>query len=179
LLSATKMQIALLSHKNPENKEMVDKAARLLEQASGDVRKISHNMMPGLLTKLGFFEAVEDLFENIAESGEMNAICTITGEQDRIAENKEIMLYRIVQEMVNNTLKHAQARNIAIQINVLSGLLEMTYTDDGKGFDVDQKLESGSIGLKSIQSRVDFVNGKLFVESKPGKGVKYTVQVPV
>jgi two-component system, NarL family, sensor kinase len=179
LLSATKMQIALLSDKNPEHKEMVDKAARMLEQASGDVRKISHNMMPGLLTKLGFFEAVEDLFENIADSGEMNAVCSITGEQDRLAENKEIMLYRIVQEMVNNSLKHAKAGNIDLQISVLTGLLDLKYSDDGKGFDFNQKLESDSIGLKSIQSRVDFLNGKLEVASKPGEGVIYNLVVPV
>lgn len=179
LLSATKMQIALVGDKSPENKEMVDKAYRMLEQAAGDVRKISHNMMPGLLTKLGFFEAVEDLFENIADSGERNAVCTITGDPDRLAESKEIMLYRIVQEMVNNTLKHAEAGNIELRISVLSGLLDLNYSDDGKGFDVMQKLESGSIGLKSIQSRVDFLNGKLAVVSKPGEGVKYTVQVAV
>jgi signal transduction histidine kinase len=179
LLSATKMQIALLGVKSTENKEMVDKAYKMLEQATGDVRKISHNMMPGLLTKLGFFEAVEDLFENIADSQEMNAVCTITGEQDRMAENKEIMLYRIVQEMVNNTLKHAQAGNIDLDIKILPGTLDITYSDDGKGFDFQQKLESESIGLKSIQSRVDFLNGTLTVVSMPGQGVKYNVEVPV
>jgi signal transduction histidine kinase/Tfp pilus assembly protein PilF len=179
LLSATKMQIALLGDKNPEHKEMVDKAARLLEQASGDVRKISHNMMPGLLTKLGFFEAVEDLFENITDKQDLNAVCTITGEQDRLAENKEIMLYRIVQEMVNNTLKHAEARKINLDIKILPEMLDIKYSDDGKGFDFKQKLESESIGLKSIQSRVDFLNGKLTVVSRPGEGVNYSVKVPV
>jgi two-component system, NarL family, sensor kinase len=179
LLSAAKMQIALLSDKSPENKEMIGKAARMLEQATGDVRKISHNMMPGLLTKLGFYEAVEDLFENIADKGELNAVCTISGDQERLAENKEIMLYRIVQEMVNNTLKHAEASNIELQIRIVPGMLDINYSDDGKGFDFRQKLESESIGLKSIQSRVDFLNGKLIVASNPGEGVNYNIQVPV
>jgi signal transduction histidine kinase/Tfp pilus assembly protein PilF len=179
LLSATKMQFSIISDKSPENKVLIEKATRMLEQATGDVRKISHNMMPGLLTKLGFFEATEDLFENIGDTRGLNAICNISGSQDRLPENKEIMLYRIVQEMVNNTLKHAEARNIELQIHVLKGILDMKYSDDGKGFDVGKKLESESIGLKSIQSRVNFLNGTLVIESKPGEGVSYSIQIPV
>jgi two-component system, NarL family, sensor kinase len=178
LLSATKMQFSIISDKSPENKELIDKATRMLEQASGDVRKISHNMMPGLLTKLGFFEAVEDLFEHISDTKGLNAVCSISGDQDRLAENKEIMLYRIVQEMVNNTLKHAEAGNIELHIRVLPGMLEMNYSDDGKGFDFKQKLENESIGLKSIQSRVNFLNGKLDIDSKSGEGVKYAFKIP-
>jgi signal transduction histidine kinase len=178
LLSATRMQFSTISDKSPENKVLIEKATRMLEQASGDVRKISHNMMPGLLTKLGFYEAVEDLFEHIGDTKDLNAVCRIEGDQERLAENKEIMLYRIVQEMVNNSLKHAEARNIELNIKVLPEMLEMKYSDDGKGFDIATKMESGSIGLKSIQSRVNFLNGKIEVESKPGEGVQYALQVP-
>jgi signal transduction histidine kinase/Tfp pilus assembly protein PilF len=179
LLSATKMQFSIISDKIPENRELIEKATRLLEQASGDVRKISHNMMPGLLTKLGFYEAVEDLFEHVGDTQNMNAVCNISGNKVRLAENKEIMLYRIVQEMVNNTLKHARAGNISLNILVNPGNLLLKYTDDGKGFDLEQKLESGSIGLKSIQSRVNFLNGRIEIDAEPGKGVKYILQIPV
>ncbi len=179
LLSATKMQFSIISDSSPQNKELIDKATKMLEQASGDVRKISHNMMPGLLTKLGFYEAVEDLFENLGDTNGLNVVCQISGEQERLSENKEIMLYRIVQELVNNTLKHAEAGKIELRISVLPGMLDITYTDDGNGFDVSEKLESGSIGLKSIQSRINFLNGQMVIESKPGQGVKFTFQIPV
>jgi signal transduction histidine kinase len=179
LLSATKMQFSTISDKSPENKGLIEKATRMLEQASGDVRKISHNMMPGLLTKLGFYEAVEDLFEGIDDAGDLNAVCSITGSQERLPENKEIMLYRIVQEMVNNTLKHAEAGNIDIRISEHPGFLDINYSDDGKGFDVSQKLESESLGLQSIQSRIDFLNGMMNLKSEPGKGVRYDIRIPV
>jgi signal transduction histidine kinase len=179
LLSATKMQFSIIRDKSPENKELIEKATRMLEQATGDVRKISHNMMPGLLTKLGFFEAAEDLFDQISETGDLNAVCTITGSQERFAENKEIMLYRIVQEMVNNTIKHAQAKNIELLLNVTSGMMELIFSDDGIGFELNEKLDAESIGLKSIQSRVNFLNGKLEINTKPGAGVKYSIQIPV
>lgn len=179
LLSATKMQFSTISDSSPENKVLIDKATRMLEQATGDVRKISHNMMPGLLTKLGFFEAVEDLLEHIGDTKDLNAACTITGSQDRLSENKEIMLYRIVQEMVNNTLKHAEAKNIELKINMDGGRLEIEYSDDGRGFDVAKEMESESIGLKSIQSRVNFLNGTLGLESRPGEGTRYSIRIPV
>ena len=159
---------------------MIDKAIQLLEQASGDVRKISHNMMPGLLTKLGFYEAIEDLFENLNDAGKLEAVLEINGSQERLPENREIMLYRIVQEMVNNTLKYAEAGLIKLIINVYGEYMTMAYSDDGKGFDADKVLaaESNSLGLKSIQSRVNFLNGEVALDSRPGKGVKYSFQIP-
>jgi signal transduction histidine kinase len=95
-----------------------------------------------------------------------------------LAENREIMLYRIIQELVNNTLKHAGASHIELQISIEPGMMNLSYADDGKGFDFRQKIESKSIGLQSIQSRVNFLNGKLDVIAEPGKGVKYSIQVP-
>lgn len=180
LLSATKMQFSTIIDKSPENKELIEKASRMLEQASGDVRKISHNMMPGLLTKLGLYEAVEDLLEQIDENTSVNATCIITGDQDsRLPENKEIMLYRIVQELTNNTLKHAGAENIELYISIMPGKLDIVYTDDGKGFDYKGKLQSESFGLHSMQSRVNFLNGEMNIDSSPGLGVKYTFSIPV
>jgi two-component system, NarL family, sensor kinase len=178
LLSATKMQFSTISDKSPENMKLIEKATKMLEQASGDVRKISHNMMPGLLTKFGFYEAVEDLFEQVGDAGEIHASCIILGNQVRLSENKEIMLYRIIQELVNNTLKHAQAKEMSISIKILPDKMDITYSDDGKGFDYPQKLESESLGLKSIQSRVNFLNGTLVVDSKPGSGVKFSMSIP-
>jgi two-component system NarL family sensor kinase len=179
LLSATRMQFSTIMDKSPENREMIERASKMLEQASGDVRKISHNMMPGLLTKLGFYEAVEDLLEKIDDSGELHASCTITGEQERLPENREIMLYRIVQEMVNNSLKHARAKNIKLNILVQPGFIDLYFSDDGIGFEYDTKIESESFGLKSIQSRVNFLNGSIKIETSPGEGVRYKVHVPV
>lgn len=175
LLSATKMQFTSLRHKTPENIDIVENATRLLEQASGDVRKISHNMMPGLLTKLGVYEAAEELLENVGETEGIKTYVDISGDQVRLPENKEIMIYRIIQEMVNNTLKHADAKNISLEMVILQDQLNIKYTDDGKGFDAHEKLKSKALGLQSIQSRVNFLNGELSVTSTPGRGVQYHI----
>ncbi|NTV82950.1 MAG: sensor histidine kinase, partial [Bacteroidales bacterium] len=179
LLSATKMQFTSIKDTNPENRPLIERATQLLEQASGDVRKISHNMMPGLLTNLGLYEAVEDLFENINDAENLRAKCVIREGTTRLPENKEIMLYRIIQEMVNNTLKHAEAKKISLYIREVKDKLEVLYSDDGKGFDVERMLESKSIGLKSIQSRVNFLNGTLAIDSKPEQGASYLIQIPI
>lgn len=179
LLSTTRMHFSALKISNPENKSLFEKGTKLLEQATTDVRRISHNMMPGLLTKLGLYEAVEDLFENLADNEDLNVTCQITGDQERLPENKEIMLYRVIQEMVNNTIKYAQARKLEMKINIQPRILDIFYSDDGIGFNVEEKIESQSIGLKSIHSRISFLNGKVEIDSRPGAGVKYHIEVPV
>lgn len=179
ILSTVKMHLSIIKDKSVENKPMIEKASKLLEQATGDVRRISHNMMPGLLTKLGLFEATEDLFDRINETEEIKANLWIDGEQTRFPENIEIMLYRIIQELVNNTIKHAEATILSLNIEVQSGLLKIDYSDNGKGFNVDEKLDSKTMGLSSMQSRVNFLNGKVDIESEKGKGSSYTIFIPV
>ncbi len=178
LLSATKISFSAIKDKSPENRPLIDKATKLLDQAAGDVRRISHNMMPGLLTRFGLYEAVEDLLEQLGETEELNTICNITGDTKRMPENTEIMLYRIIQEMVNNTLKHAEAKNISFNMNILPEFVKINYSDDGKGFDVEEKMESKSIGLSGIRSRVNFLTGEINIESSPAKGVNYYIKIP-
>jgi two-component system, NarL family, sensor kinase len=122
---------------------------------------------------------VEDLFENLNETEGLLAEVKIEGEPTRLSGNKEIMLYRIVQEMVNNTLKHAEAKNIKLNMEIQPNNLKIDYWDNGKGFNLVEKLESKSIGLTSIQSRVKFINGEIEVNSKPGEGVTYDISVPL
>ncbi len=180
LLSTAKMQFKTIEDKSPENREMINKAALLLERASSDVRRISHNMMPGILTKLGLDEALEDLFESINDTPDINAVLNIENEEKkRLPENSEIMIYRVLQEMVNNTLKYAEASKVTLEVNYNEDSLSLQYTDNGKGFDVEEKLKLKSIGLTSIQSRIDFLGGKLNINSKSGRGTSYFINIPV
>ena len=136
-------------------------------------------MMPGLLTRFGLYEATEDLFDKVNETEGLKTIIGIKGEPTRLPENKEIMLYRIIQEMVNNTLKHAKAKNISLVITIHKNHLNIEYADDGNGFNVEEKLQSKSIGLTSIQSRVNFLSGNITTKSKLGEGVQYSINVPI
>ena len=179
LLSVAKMQFSAIKDTSPKNKPLIEKATRFLEQASGDVRKISHNMMPGLLTKLGLYEALEDLFEKLSDTEDIQALCEINGAKERLPENKEIMLYRIIQEMANNTLKHAEATKVELHMDVQSDRLDVRFSDNGKGFEMEEDGEQKSMGLQSIWSRVKFLDGTISIDSSPGKGTVYTIQIPV
>jgi two-component system, NarL family, sensor kinase len=178
LLSSAKLQFSNIIDKVPEYKEILHKANKLMEQAATDVRKISHNMMPGTLTKLGLVDAIEGMFEQFEDNGQISGNVNIIGTPVRLPENSEIMLYRILQELLNNSLKHAEARNIALNLNFKDNLL-IQYSDDGKGFNVEDKLMLNTFGLKSIQSRVGFLKGWVTFESNPGKGFTTFIQVPI
>lgn len=179
LLSTTKMQFTTIKDKSPENKPLIERASKLLEQASSDVRRISHNMMPGLLTKLGLYDALEDLFDGLKESGELKVETIIPETEERLNENKEIMIYRIVQEMVNNTIKHSKAKNISFQLRLIDEQLLLQFADDGIGFNVEEQLEKKSLGLTGIQSRINFLNGTMSLESGSGKGTRYLLEIPI
>lgn len=179
ILSTVKLQFSSIRDKSPESVPLVEKAAELIEQATGDVRKISHDMMPGLLTRMGLYEALIDLFDKVNDTEEIKVETNIPDDLERLDENKEIMLYRIIQELVNNTLKHAEAKNVEFSVARANGNLEVLYKDDGKGFDVKEKLESKTIGLKSIQSRINFMNGGVEIYSRPGEGTKYKFTIPI
>jgi len=182
ILSATKMQFSTLDNAASMEPKLMEKAIRLLEQASGEVRRISHNLMPGLLTKLGLYEAIDDLFESINETKLLGASVSFEGDRDRrLPENTEIMLYRIIQELVNNTMKYAKASQIRLSLSTAHSPITINYSDNGTGFDPDEVMNSGkkSIGLKSIESRVGFLNGQMTLKSAPGKGVDYLFTIPV
>ncbi|MCB2222311.1 MAG: tetratricopeptide repeat protein [Bacteroidetes bacterium] len=177
LLSSAKMHFSSLEVKNERNQTVISTATKLLEQATTDVRRISHNMMPGLLTRFGLFEAVEDLLEQVDEMEGIQVDYQFHGEEVRMVENTEIMLYRIIQEMINNTLKYAQAENIKLEINLVDHALHIIYKDDGKGFNLDEKLGTKSMGLTSIQSRVKYLEGSILIDTAPGRGVEYSIDI--
>jgi signal transduction histidine kinase len=179
ILSTAKMHFSKVVESKTDDPALINKATRLLEQAASDVRRISHNMMPGVLTKLGLVEAIEDILDEIDDIPGTTAIFSLTGEEIRLPENTEIMLFRVVQEMINNTLKHAEAIEIGVNMNFSTENLRISVSDNGKGFDLDEKLKSKSIGLRSIQSRIDFINGNLKIESKPGHGTSYNMIIPL
>jgi signal transduction histidine kinase len=97
----------------------------------------------------------------------------------RIPENKEIMLYRIVQELVNNTIKHARASSISLNLNKFDHKILVRYADNGSGFDTDKTKAEKTLGLKSIEDRINFLGGELTIESSKGKGSSFEFDFPL
>lgn len=159
--------------------EMLKKAEELLKQAGGEVRKISQNMMPAVLSKFGLQEALEDMFENLDEIDEIETTTNINLGNERLTENMEIMLYRVIQEMINNTLKHARAKKVEFSCIKNDGRIIIDFKDDGKGFVLENLPHNKSLGVFGIKSRIDFLKGKLKIDSGIGKGVHYQIDIPL
>ncbi len=161
-----------------ESVNVYQKVNSLIDTASSEVRRISHNMVPHALQMLGLNDALKD-FCIPAQSDQTNVHYEWSGSEERFAEDKEIMLYRIAQELLNNAIKYAQAQNILVQINRFDHELNLIVEDDGIGFDFDSAIKSGGLGLKSVQSRISYLKGTMDIDSKPGEGTSISIQVPL
>ncbi len=160
-----------------ENGEMIQRARRLLEQAGTEVRRISHNMMPEVLTRFGLKAALEDLFDDFSEKEKLKIKVKILLPK-RLDESVEIMVYRIIQELLNNTLKHSKAGEVAFLFHLEGENAYLDYRDDGIGFDQEKATQPG-MGLPGIRSRVEFLRGTFYLQTSPGNGFTLKITFPV
>jgi signal transduction histidine kinase len=162
-----------------QQNQSYNEAVGLLDEAVDEVRRISHDLYEGSLAKFGFATALRQLIAAIEKANiiKIDFINSIEGEVD-ITEFEQ-GLYRITQELLSNTLKYADAKQITIQLNKSdTGILYM-YEDDGKGFTTAQAKESAGIGYKNIEARVAKINGSWDLDTRPGHGMTLTIEIPI
>jgi signal transduction histidine kinase len=133
--------------------------------------------VPASLTKLGLAESMLDLFDTVQASTDIQIQEKLEYSEGDFDESSEVLIYRILQELVNNTLKYSKANTIQVEMKKLRGEYQIDYKDNGIGFDKAQ-VKKG-LGLKSIASRVDILRGKLSIESAGGAGVKFRITIPI
>jgi len=161
-----------------ENKIPYTRANSLLDEACNEVRVISHNLSSGTVMSFGLIPALQELCERVESSGEIGCKLLSYGEFGRMEPSAEINIYRIVQELFSNSLRHAQAKNITVQINQFEETLNLTVEDDGNGFNMYEKKKSG-IGFQNIEARAEKLHAKFTIDSSPGKGTIAILDVPV
>ncbi|MEO1054565.1 MAG: sensor histidine kinase [Bacteroidota bacterium] len=152
---------------------------KLIDEAASEVRRISHNMMPGALLKYGLPSAIEQLLSDSELSANLKTQLYMYGMDDRLEMNLEIAIYRILQELIQNILKHAEANNITLQINRHDKNLNIIMEDDGIGIKEKLKALNSGIGLKNIRSRIETWKGKFSIESAGVKGTTVLIDIPV
>ncbi len=172
LFSTIKMYFSTLQHEQEplRNDALFTKSYELIDTASEEVRRIAHNMMPEVLMKLGLMHALKDMCSNITAGKLLHVKLQSYGMEKRLGESTEIMLYRIVQELLNNIIKHAQATNVIVQFNREASQLTVTVEDNGRGFNQRELKEKNHIGLETIKSRVNYLNGNISIDSEAGVG---------
>jgi two-component system, NarL family, sensor kinase len=176
LLSTVKLNFqGLTDHDSPE----VTKTGVLIDDACSEVRRISHNMMPHALMRMGLTAAIQDLVAQLQGGDEMNFSFQNLSYKGTLEEDQEIMVYRIVQELLTNAVKHSRASTVIVQISQHNGTFSLVVEDDGMGFEEGDADFKEGLGLKSVNSRVHLLNGKSNIDSKKDEGVTITIEIPV
>ncbi|TAL62474.1 MAG: tetratricopeptide repeat protein, partial [Bacteroidetes bacterium] len=178
LLSIVKLNVSALENlMDEESKTPFINSLSLLDTACDEVRSISHNMMPSVLIRLGLLSALRELVRKINESKQL----TVNMEadfNDRLSDSAEIAIYRIVQEVLNNIIKHAHAKTVAVTLHKSGEDFFIEISDDGRGFDTSLIEKSEGIGWKNIYSRAAIMNGTVDITSAPLQGMRLKIIFP-
>lgn len=164
----------------PDNAQAFERSIDMLDSSIQEMRRVAHNMMPEMLVRYGLKVALEEFCNEINRSGAIHTNYQFIGTHTTsIDQTVAVTVYRIVQELVNNAIKHAYAQNVLVQLHASEQekLLTITIEDDGKGFDKNLLTVSKGMGWNNIQNRVDFLKGKIDVNSEPGKGTSVLIEI--
>ena len=172
MLSVVKLNVGRIEKKSEEAtaKQLAAETKTYLDEVITQVRRISRSLLPPSLEKLGLYFALEELANWVNKADQLKITCWKSGEQFRFDNKKELAIFRIVQELLNNAIKHAGASSILMNARFSSGKnLMISITDNGKGFNLQEKMNTG-LGLKNLESRSQMMSAKFKMKSIPGKG---------
>ncbi len=166
----------------PSNAQAFERSLDMLDSSIMEMRRVAHNMMPEMLVRYGLDVALKEFCSEVSRSGAIHSSYQSIGMENAvIGQTTAVTVYRIVQELVNNAIKHAVAGHVVVQVHA-SGqdkLLTVTVEDDGKGFDTALLKQPVGMGWSNIQNRVDFLKGKWDVKSSPGEGTSVLIEINI
>ncbi|MBQ2702239.1 MAG: sensor histidine kinase [Alistipes sp.] len=180
LLSSAKMSLTALGSARDERQraEIVANTTYVIDEAIRSVREISNNMQPQVLHDFGLARGVQNFINKSVAIHDVKMRFTTNLRSERFDSDVEIVMYRVICELINNSLKHSKCHSINLSLALTNGELSLEYTDDGKGFNPQAMIDCG-MGLSNISSRVNSLNGVLEITSAKGKGMRASVRVDV
>lgn len=167
-----------LTRENPA-REYLTEVSETTALALAEVREMTHNLRPYQLERLGLTSTLEYMLKNIKSSSAIRFSCEIENVDGVLPKDAEIVFYRVVQETVNNVIKHSEAASVRVSIKPNAGGLEFVCRDDGRGFDVEaaKKSRDSGLGLEGINERLKILGGQLEIASEIGKGTLVSVKI--
>lgn len=182
LLSTVKMSVSSLAHMKQDaiSREIVENTELVINEAIKSLKEISDNLSPHILNNFGLVRALNNFSNkiNVARTIKINLESDLKDE--RFDNNVEVVLYRVICELINNTIKHAKAKKIDLSLTKQGEYLSIIYKDDGKGFDVNKLIDQPSgtgMGFSNIYSRINSLKGEINIESEHKKGTFVTIKV--
>jgi signal transduction histidine kinase len=181
-LSAIKMRLNLLSrqlHQADALAEGLQQSRDMIDASIESVRRISHNLLPPALESLGLPDALQSFARQTTQATGVAFVVQTAGERRRLPIHHELSLFRILHELCQNSLRHGAAQQLQLVLVFGLSALDLSYTDDGRGFDTSQDTASGKgLGLSNIQSRIEAIGAEFKMESAPGQGIHVHIHLP-
>ncbi len=164
----------------PDNTQAFERSIDMLDSSIKEMRRVAHNMMPEVLVRFGLDVALREFCDEIDQTNVIQVNYQSIGMEAKplVERSMSIAIYRIVQELVNNSIKHAQAQQVIVQLTHDQKTISVTVEDDGKGFDPRVPEQAGGIGWENIKSRVAFLKGTVHLQSE-GSGTSILIEFPV
>ena len=181
LLSTVKAHIGNIQQEVTalEQVNVVQKTNDLVDHACEEVRRISHNMMPSSMRLGGLKQGVQEIIVRLQSAHDLDVQASINGLDTPLKDNISIVVFRILQELTNNIVKHAHAESVIFQVHQYGNELNLLVEDDGKGFIIDANDKKIGMGLNSVESRVKYLNGSMDVVSNLGQGTSISINIPL
>lgn len=178
-LAAIKLYLECLEPYNIKEKESIAITGGYIDNAIAKIREVSNNLTPKALQRDDFFAAAREFCETTARSARIQLRFTSVGSLPGIAKENEIHLYRIIQEIITNALRHGKPVHIDVSIIVKNKQLHIAISDDGDGFDKESAKTATGSGLHNIVNRVHLLKGIIYLDTEPGLGTEYTIEIPI
>jgi two-component system, NarL family, sensor kinase len=173
-LNIVSLHASMVSEKDITVKES-NEIGRKIDEITGTVlessRRIAHDLLPPSLDKFGLVAALEELCEQLGSTCKFMLSSKFQYETGAISKEQELHIFRIVQELINNTVKYAEAKTVTLSLSSNQNTLHLQYQDDGKGFDMNSATLKRGLGLSGLENRATIVGAKISLKSEPNKGM--------
>ena len=178
LLSSARMSLSALARdeRSPEQKEIIDNTTYVIDEAIRSLREISNNLSPHVLNDFGLARGVQNFIDKSAAMHDVKIRFTTNLRSERFDTDVEVILYRVICELINNSLKHAACSSINLSLSQNGTELALDYTDDGRGFNPQAMMDCG-MGLSNISSRINSLGGVFDIASAKGRGMRAAIRV--
>lgn len=160
-------------------KAKIDNTKELVRQLIGDLKALSVSLGSDRIARIGLIKALETEAERLNKTDQFKANWQYSGGAVTLDPDKEIILYRMAQELLNNIIRHSGATQVFITVTATEKLFILAISDNGAGFDVEEKKRNGGAGLQNLQNRARLINATLNIQSESGKGTRVTIELPL
>jgi signal transduction histidine kinase len=183
LLSTVKMSLSALSAKikDPAGLEILQNTNHIVNEAISTIKEVSNNLSPHILTNFGLSSAIGAFTAKINQTKALKIDYKSNMENQRLDSDKEVVIYRAVCELINNSILHSGASQIEVELNKHEKFVTLQFSDNGRGFDTSRigKEDNKGMGISNIETRVKSIDGVFILESNPGRGMSALIKVIV